>query len=153
MPIMVSAQQSCPCGTTLSYGDCCGPLLDGRVWAATAEQLMRSRYTAYAVGHTDHVFRTWQPRTRPASIDLDPGTTWLGLTIVDAEAGGVVDEIGVVEFAARFWSGRDEQILHERSRFSRRAGRWMYLDGDVGQNGGGSGSGGSSAGSDRLASG
>jgi len=128
---MVSMQHPCPCGSTLSYGDCCESLLAGRRWAATAEQLMRSRYSAYTLGNADHVFRTWHPRTRPSVIDLDPNTIWLGLTILDTVDGGVDDDTGVVEFEARFRDGRRAEVLHERSRFSRRAGRWMYLDGEV----------------------
>lgn len=93
---------------------------------------MRSRYTAFAVGAEDHVFRTWHPRTRPVDVDLDPGTEWRSLEIVDVLEGGVDDETGVVEFVAR-WRDRSgvEGAMRERSRFARRAGRWFYLDGDV----------------------
>ncbi len=85
---------------------------------------MRSRYSAYAVGDTDHVWRTWHPRTRPERVDPDPATTWTGLEVVEA-AG---DE---VEFRAHFEGPRGPGVLHERSRFARRAGRWFYLDGEV----------------------
>ena len=85
---------------------------------------MRSRYSAYAVGDTDYVWRTWHPGTRPEHVDPDPSTTWTGLEIVEA-----ADD--VVEFRARYSSGSSRGVLHERSRFSQRAGRWFYLDGDV----------------------
>lgn len=124
----VSAQQSCPCGSGQPYGECCGPLLDGREWASTAEQLMRSRYTAFAVGNADHLFRTWHPRTRPATVEADRDTEWAGLTIIDTVDGGVDDTTGVVEFEAVYRVGRRTEVLGERSRFARRAGRWMYLD-------------------------
>ena len=39
--------KSCPCGSQKQYEQCCGPFLDGRAIAPTAEALMRSRYTAY----------------------------------------------------------------------------------------------------------
>lgn len=45
--------------------------------------------------------------------------------------GGAEDETGIVEFEARFSANGAEEVLHERSRFARRAGRWMYVDGDV----------------------
>lgn len=87
---------------------------------------MRSRYTAYAVGHLDHLFRTWHPRTRPEDIAPDEGLAWTSLEIVEVLDG---DEEGYVEFRA-YWSVRDQSgCLHERSRFVRRAGRWVYLDG------------------------
>ncbi len=92
---------------------------------------MRSRYAAYALRNEDHVFRTWHPRTRPDRIDLEPATTWTGLRILDTEAGGVDDESGVVEFAAAWTHAGKPGVLRERSRFERRAGRWVYVDGDV----------------------
>ncbi len=93
---------------------------------------MRSRYAAYAVGDVDHLFRTWHPRTRPDDLTPDPGTTWLGLEILAAVDGGADDEDGVVEFRARYRGRTGEGVLHERSHFARRAGRWVYVDGEVG---------------------
>ena len=120
----------CPCGSGTAYGACCGPLHDGAP-AATAEALMRSRYTAYALGRTDHVFRTWHPRTRPDEVAPDPGVTWTGLEVLATEAGGPDDASGVVEFRARLRTAGGPQVLHERSRFERRGGGWVYVDGDV----------------------
>jgi SEC-C motif-containing protein len=120
----------CPCGAGLEYGRCCGPLHDGAP-AATAEALMRSRYSAYALGKADHLFRTWHPRTRPDDVVVPAGTTWLGLEVLDVVDGGASDETGVVEFVARYREAGVEHRLHERSRFGRRAGRWMYVDGTV----------------------
>lgn len=93
---------------------------------------MRSRYSAYAVGRLDHVFRTWHPRTRPAAVEPTLDLTWTGLTVLATEAGRPGDDHGVVEFDAAYRSGDGPGVLHERSRFTRRAGRWLYLDGDVG---------------------
>ena len=85
---------------------------------------MRSRYSAYAVGDTDYVWRTWHPRTRPEHVAPDPSMTWTGLEIVEA-----ADD--AVEFRARWSAGRRRGVLHERRSFSHRAGRWFYLDGEV----------------------
>jgi SEC-C motif-containing protein len=121
----------CPCGSGASYPDCCEPLHDNRMSAATCEQLMRSRYSAYALGRLDHVFRTWHPRTRPERIEPAPGLTWTGLSVGRTEAGLPGDDTGVVEFEARYDTPTGPEVLRERSRFTRRAGRWFYLDGDV----------------------
>jgi len=121
----------CPCGSGDRYDACCGRLHRREAEAATAEELMRSRYAAYAVGQLDHVFRTWHPRTRPASIEPDPALTWTGLTVLVTAAGGVDDEVGEVEFEARWDRGGTPGALHERSRFERRRGRWVYVDGDM----------------------
>ena len=123
--------QRCPCGSGGSYAGCCGPLHDNRVQAGTAEQLMRSRYSAYAIGRLDHVFRTWHPRTRPDEIEPSAGLTWVGLTIGRTEAGQPSDDEGVVEFEAAYQTAAGPGVLRERSRFLWRAGRWVYVNADV----------------------
>ena len=98
-----------------------------------AQALMRSRYTAFVVGDEDYLFRTWHPRTRPEGPYCHPGTRWTGLTIHETVDGGADDETGIVEFTATYRSGDGrggvvDDALRERSRFTRRAGRWLYLD-------------------------
>ncbi len=90
---------------------------------------MRSRYSAFARGDADYLFRTRHPRTRPADVTIDPGIAWIGLEVVDTVAGGPDDDLGEVEFVAHFESEGRRGRLHERSRFQRRAGRWFYVDG------------------------
>jgi SEC-C motif domain protein len=124
-------QATCPCGSGSSYDACCGRLHRGAAPAVTAEELMRSRYAAYAVGDLDHVFRTWHPRTRPDEITASPGLTWTGLTIVSTSGGDAGDDTGEVEFRAAYRTADGAGLLHERSRFERRAGRWVYVDGDL----------------------
>jgi len=92
---------------------------------------MRSRYSAYATGQPDYVFRTWHPRTRPVDISPVPDVTWVSLEILRTVDGGVSDDTGVVEFRAGYDSADGRQVLHETSRFERRAGRWVYVDGDI----------------------
>ncbi|CAA9321438.1 MAG: UPF0225 protein YchJ [uncultured Friedmanniella sp.] len=118
----------CPCGAGAAYATCCEPLHDNRVQAATAEQLMRSRYSAYAVGRLDHVARTWHPRTRPDQIEPAPGLAWTGLSIHRTESGQPGDEVGTVEFTASYRTADGPGSQHEVSRFVRRAGRWFYLN-------------------------
>ena len=125
-----SGPRDCPCGSGLRYDACCGPLHDGAP-AVTAEALMRSRYAAYSLGLEDHVFRTWHPATRPADLTATPGLVWTGLDVVAVRDGGAGDDTGQVEFRARYRSGGAEHELHEVSRFERRHGRWVYVDGTV----------------------
>lgn len=113
----------CPCGSGRTLDDCCGPLLAGVRQAATPEELMRSRYTAYATGDENYVWRTWHPRTRPKDVALE-GVEWIDLAIVDATDTEV-------EFEATFLMGGRRNVMHERSRFDQRAGRWFYVDGVV----------------------
>jgi SEC-C motif-containing protein len=121
----------CPCGSRERYDACCGRLHRRQADAATAVELMRSRYAAYAVGDLDHVFRTWHPRTRPDVLEPDPTLTWTGLRVLDVVAGGREDETGEVEFEASYDRGGTPGARRERSRFERRRGLWVYVDGDV----------------------
>ena len=119
----------CPCGSGTPYDACCGALHRGAREAATPEELMRSRYAAYAVGDTAYLDRTWDPRTRPADLRPTSGLRWTGLVVHRSEVDG---ESGVVEFTASYERPAGAGTLHEVSRFERRAGRWLYVDGDVG---------------------
>lgn len=89
---------------------------------------MRSRYTAFAVGDRAHLTRSWHPRTRPDQIDVDDGTSWHGLVIEHAAEDG---DAAVVSFRAAWRQHGVDGELRERSRFLRRGGRWVYVDGDV----------------------
>ncbi|KQT94852.1 zinc chelation protein SecC [Marmoricola sp. Leaf446] len=120
MAVPTRAQQPCPCGSGTTYAACCGPLHRAERQAATPEELMRSRYAAYALGEVDHVWRTWHPRTRPERVVHDPTTTWTGLDVLRAQ-----DD--VVEFVASHRSPDGAGRMHEVSRFERRAGRWFYV--------------------------
>ncbi|MDF1488882.1 YchJ family protein [Tessaracoccus caeni] len=92
--------------------------------------LMRSRYSAFALGLEEYLRETWHPTTRPATLDLDDGTTWTGLVIESTEAGKAWDETGTVAFAASWRdAGGQNGTLRERSRFTLIDGRWFYVDG------------------------
>jgi SEC-C motif-containing protein len=122
---------ACPCGSGRSYPDCCAPLHRGDAAAVTAEQLMRSRYAAFAVGDAAYLLATWHPRTRPARIDLDPAQVWTRLRILGAVRGGSADTDGEVTFRAHYRVGGEPATLREHSRFVRVDGRWLYLDGQT----------------------
>lgn len=117
----------CPCGLPASYGDCCGALHQGRTAAATPEALMRSRYSAFAVGDTRYLLDTWHPSTRPASLDRDPATRWVRLEVLSATGGTAFHTEGTVDFRAHYLNGGTRGVLAEHSRFLRDGGAWRYL--------------------------
>lgn len=133
----------CPCGRlqaalgkvaqtrALPYADCCGRYLDhwDEAAAPDAESLMRSRYTAFVLERADYLKATWHPSTRPAVLDFEPGTKWLGLEVRRHRATG--DDSAEVEFVARYRVGGRAVRLRETSRFVREGGRWLYVDGDI----------------------
>ncbi|WP_433309924.1 YchJ family protein [Micromonospora chersina] len=118
----------CPCGSGLPYADCCGPIHRGVAAAATAEALMRSRYSAFAVGDADYLLRSWHSTTRPPRLGLDPGTRWTRLEVLDTDRGGLFDTEGTVAFRAHYREAGRPGTVAEHSRFVREGGRWVYLD-------------------------
>lgn len=118
---------NCPCLSGEQYADCCGRFHRGDE-APTAEQLMRSRYSAFVVRDAAYLLRTWHPDTRPAELELDPATEWRRLDIVSTSRGGPLDSEGTVEFKAHFRHDGERGVHHEKSRFLRVDRRWYYLD-------------------------
>lgn len=92
---------------------------------------MRSRYSAYVLGHGDYLLATWHVSTRPERLDLGDGPhpKWLGLTVVRHVTAGM--DVATVEFVARYRIGGRGQRLHETSRFIHEDGRWYYVDGNI----------------------
>jgi len=123
------SEGACPCGSGRPYAACCGPVHGGEP-AVTAEALMRSRFSAFARGDASYLLASWHPSTRPATLELEPGLAWRRLQLVDTLAGGPDDAEGVVEFRASYRRPDGAGLLHERSRFVRADGRWVYLDGE-----------------------
>jgi len=121
---------ACYCGSGKSYEACCGRLHSGAENAASAEALMRSRYSAYVLKLEDYLLATWHPDTRPAELDLDADDTkWLGL---DVKKHVQQDEThATVEFVARYRIAGKGYRLDELSRFVKQDGRWYYRDGEL----------------------
>jgi len=89
---------------------------------------MRSRYSAFVLERADYLLATWHSTTRPASLEFDEGTKWLGLEVREHKPTGA--DTAEVEFVARYRVQGRAVRLHERSRFVREDGRWFYVDGD-----------------------
>ena len=122
----------CPCGGGV-YRHCCAPLHRGTKRAETAEQLMRSRYSAFARAEVGYLLATHPERDRDDKVRRAElvrscrQTRWLGLTIREVRGGGSDDLEGTVVFEARYRGG----VLKETSLFQRRngslAGDWLYI--------------------------
>src|SRR4051794_5105029 len=96
------AEAPCPCGLGQPYASCCGRFHSGAGSAPTAELLMRSRYSAFAVGDAAYLLRTWHPETRPGTVGLDSRQEWTGLEVLGRTAGGMLDTEGTVTFRASY---------------------------------------------------
>ena len=116
----------CPCGLGEDYDSCCGRFHGGAA-APTAELLMRSRDSAFAVGDAAYLLRSWHPSTRPRTLELDPMCRWTRLAVLESHGGGLFDATGTVSFRAVYVLDGRRNVLTETSRFVREAKRWVYL--------------------------
>lgn len=138
-------QQPCPCQsdelTPKAYQDCCQPLHKGLVAAKTAEQLMRSRYSAHALAASqpdlvDYIVGSWA-QDSPMAVSAEDilawcqNVQWQGLSILATAQGLPKDTAGTVDFCARYKDAQGEAHQHlEHSTFKRQAGDWRFYLGD-----------------------
>lgn len=128
--ILHMTTESCPCGSNSDFAACCQPIIEQRDVAATPEQLMRSRYTAYATGAIDWVIASNHADSRD-EIDREEierwsaDSSWQGLKIVEVEPGESADE-GFVRFRARYRMDGVNHVHRERARFVREDGAWYF---------------------------
>lgn len=128
---MKKTQQNslCFCGSGQGFESCCQPLLSGHVLALTAEQLMRSRYSAAVLADEAYTLATWHGSTRPPAQQMSDGKLkWHRLKIKKIIKGGKNDEDGEVIFDAIYKINGQAHVHAEHSRFVRENGVWFYLD-------------------------
>ncbi len=130
----IRSRSDCPCGSGKIYHECCRPLHIGTSRAETAEQLMRSRYSAFFFRLTDYLVDTYHPETRTKTLfhELDEmihDIKWRKLTIHQCSKGQVGDKQGKVEFSCDYHLDGEFLTMSEHSRFRRYKGIWKYLDG------------------------
>lgn len=111
----------CPCGSGKPLAHCCAPYINGAA-AATAEALMRSRYTAYTQLNKSYLLETWHSSTRPKSIELNPAIQWLRLKILSTNDNHV-------KFVATYRIHGKAQKMQENSQFIYEDQKWFYLEG------------------------
>ena len=146
----------CPCGSTLSYADCCAPLHVGQKTADTAAQLMRARYAAFVLQHVEYIVATTAPfqqalLDKKSIADWSQQTDWAGLAVIKHTAK-IGKRHAQVEFKAYFYlpnasaghsAGLDLAVLdsrgldskgvhHELSTFvnipTQGTSRWYFWD-------------------------
>jgi len=128
-------QSPCPCGSGILLTECCQPFLNGDARPETAEQLMRSRFTAFFLGDEDYIILTTHPAKRKDDDIHSIRNTirnckWLELFVLNTKNGSVNDQKGTVEFIAAYLAVT-QGLLHEISSFKKIDGLWYYVDGEV----------------------
>ena len=123
--------KDCPCGSNSTFTDCCASLIRGSGFPDTAEDLMRSRYTAFTLKNWEYLVITSHPEEKKEIAKLGPdliedGVVWQRLKIMNIRAGGHNDSEGQIDFIAYYTKDGHEQTLRESSRFYKINGRWVY---------------------------
>lgn len=127
---------NCPCGSKSEYLKCCGPFHKGTSFPSSAEETMRSRYTAFVKGEIDYIYDSHNPKTRE-QVNKDEIRTWSeksewqGLEILDVQKGGKDDEAGRVEFVAHYSVDGEELDHQEVADFIKIDDRWYFHDGVI----------------------
>lgn len=123
----------CLCGKAKSFDQCCGKYLMGRANPKTPEQLMRSRYCAYALGgYGQYLFDTWHPSMRQ-QLNIDDLSKrlheWTKLEVMNKTQKG---NEATVEFKAFYIDKTNRsKVMHEDSYFQRVSGLWLYVGENV----------------------
>ena len=123
---------ACPCGSSLPLTGCCGLYHLGAA-APSAEALMRSRYSAYALGLVDYLVHSTLP-AQQKNLDQTAirtwslNSTWLGLEVEHAELIEGEPQHAYVTFIARWLDDGAEHSHRERSAFVRNNGNWFFID-------------------------
>jgi len=125
----------CLCGSGQTYAQCCAPFHNNTAFPDTAEQLMRSRYCAFALRLPGYLLATLHPSKRAPDelTQLEQAVKqshWLGLEVVSTQQGQAGDSSGRVAFRAHYDNHGHRDTLEENSRFVRENQRWFYLDGE-----------------------
>ena len=126
----------CYCGSEKPFKQCCEPFIKGSAKPETAQQLMRSRYTAFATGAVDYIHKSILPSKRSdfdekATREWSANSQWHGFEIKSAEKGGPEDTTGTVEFIATYSTDDTTHNHHEIAEFKKQNGRWYFVDGTL----------------------
>jgi len=126
-------KQDCSCGSGKLYEDCCVIAHKNIMLISTAEQLMRSRYTAYVLGDIEYLMKSHHSSTCPIKekneiLKWTKSVKWLKLEVLNTTKGGVSDMEGSVEFKAYFEENGVAEVIHENSKFNRENNHWVYLE-------------------------
>ena len=125
----------CYCGSNKEYSLCCGIAHNNIKKVETAEQLMRSRYSAFCMANGDYLHISHHSTTRPRKSELKDivkwakSVVWVKLEVIDTSAGSENNDYGTVEFKAFYIENGTPGVIHEKSTFEKENGHWVYVDG------------------------
>ncbi|MDO6595955.1 YchJ family metal-binding protein [Oceanihabitans sp. 2_MG-2023] len=122
----------CYCGNNKTYQACCEVFHLNQGKTETAEQLMRSRYSAFVLANGDYLMQSHHVSTRPtaekkAIVTWAKSVEWIKLEIQETIKGLLDDTEGTVIFNAYFYENGNVEVIHEKSAFIKEKNKWYYL--------------------------
>ncbi len=123
---------NCYCGNNRPYKSCCEVFHLNNGKTETAQQLMRSRYSAFVLANGNYLMQTHHSSTRPitekkAIVKWAKSVAWIKLEILETTKGLEKDEEGTVTFNASFFENGKVDVIHEKSAFVKENGKWYYF--------------------------
>jgi SEC-C motif-containing protein len=121
--------KKCYCNSDKGFENCCEPFLKSVMIPENPEQLMRSRYSAYAIHNANYLIKTTHSLERKhysktEILEWSKSNTWIKLEVIKAYEN-------IVEFKAFYL---DHKLLakvhHEKSTFKQENNIWYYVDGE-----------------------
>ncbi|GAC19550.1 YchJ family protein [Paraglaciecola arctica] len=128
---MTTSIKNCFCGNEFTFEQCCQPIIAGKVNAKNAEELMRSRFTAYVIKNYQYILQTYASAQRAKLTvseltESSQDTRWLSLQVLTHFSQ---KNTAQVEFKAFYQVDSCYYVMHELSDFVFEAGRWLYTEG------------------------
>ncbi|MDR3623655.1 MAG: YchJ family metal-binding protein [Chlamydiales bacterium] len=124
----------CPCRSGNTYVNCCKPFHQGQL-LHTALELMRSRYSAYALHMPEYIIHTTHSTGPQFHPDLTQwsqkiskfclNTEFKNLEILHFEEKG---SCATVTFTAHLIQNQKDASFTEKSYFKKIEGKWLYYD-------------------------
>ncbi len=128
----ITIMSTCPCGSGRTYDACCAIAHKSLANVKTAEQLMRSRYTAFTQANGKYLLESHYSSTRPITeiheiVAWAKSVEWKQLEVIKTKEGQELDKEGTVKFKAHFIENGKADVIRENSKFVRENGCWVYL--------------------------
>lgn len=126
------SNKPCPCGLDNPYSQCCEPIHKNIFEAKTAEQLMRSRYSAFVFADGNYLMQSHHSSTRPIKekasiINWAKSVSWIKLEVYSSSLGKESDNTGTVSFSAFYFENGKVNQINEKSAFVKENNHWVYL--------------------------
>jgi SEC-C motif-containing protein len=139
--------KKCFCGSEHSFNNCCQVFIEQKaiksIFPQRPEELMRSRFSAYAIGNSQYIYDTYakQSQALQSVKEINDGgefCLWIALIIHASNANGITIDLAknegieqFVEFSAFYITNSTLCELRENSRFIVENSQWRYIDGDI----------------------